>query len=110
MLMAKMPRNVSRLVIGVIVAAVVLGGVYYVFFRGSSDKKVTAQFASAIGVYAGTPVKILGVNVGQVTGVHPNGAYVAVDMEYDSKYHLATNAQAVEVANSLVSDRYVQLT
>lgn len=108
--MAKMPKNVTRLVVGVIVAAVVLGGVYFVFLRGSSTKSVTARFVSAIGVYSGTPVKILGVNVGEVTGVHPNGAYVAVSMDYDSKYKLATNAQAIEVANSLVSDRYIQLT
>ena len=31
-------------------------------------------------------------------------------MEYDSKYKLPANAGAVEVANSLVSDRYIQLT
>jgi phospholipid/cholesterol/gamma-HCH transport system substrate-binding protein len=108
--MAKLPANLTRLVVGAVVAAIVAVGAYYVFFSGSSDKKVTAQFASAIGIYSGTPVKILGVNVGQVTGVHPNGANVSVTMEYDSKYTLAPNASAIEVANSLVSDRYIQLT
>ena len=108
--MAKMPQNVTRLVVGAVVAAIVVVGAYFAFFSGGSDKKVTAQFASAVGVYTGTPVKILGVNVGQVTGVTPNGAYVKVSMEYDSKYKLAQNASAIEVANSLVSDRYIQLT
>jgi phospholipid/cholesterol/gamma-HCH transport system substrate-binding protein len=108
--MAKMPANVSRLIIGLVVLAIVLVGGYFVFFNGGSKKHVTAQFASAIGIYTGTPVRILGVNVGTVTGVHPGGAYVTVDMDYDSKYKLAPDANAVEVANSLVSDRYVQLT
>jgi phospholipid/cholesterol/gamma-HCH transport system substrate-binding protein len=108
--MAKLPANVTRLVVGIVVAAIVAGGVYYVFFRGSSTKKLTAQFVSAVGVYTGTPVRILGVNVGTVTGVHPEGDYVRVTMSYDSKYKLAPNAAAVEVANSLVSDRYIQLT
>lgn len=108
--MAKMPANVTRLVIGLVVLAIVLVGAYFVFFSGGSKKHVTAQFESAIGIYTGTPVRILGVNVGTVTGVHPSGAYVTVDMDYDSKYTLAPNAGAVEVANSLVSDRYIQLT
>lgn len=108
--MAKLPTNVTRIIIGAVVLAIVAVGAYFVFFNGSDNKKVTAQFASAIGIYTGTPVRILGVNVGQVTGVHPGGAYVEVDMEYSSDYKLAPNASAIEVANSLVSDRYIQLT
>jgi phospholipid/cholesterol/gamma-HCH transport system substrate-binding protein len=108
--MAKLPNNANRLIIGAVIAAIVLVGGYFVFFSGGSDKKVTAQFASAIGVYKGTPVRILGVNVGHVTGVHPEGQYVRVTMVYDSKYKLAPRASAIEVANSLVSDRYIQLT
>ncbi len=108
--MARLPTNATRLIIGVVVAAIVLVGGYFVFFSGGSDKKVTARFASAVGIYTGTPVRILGVNVGTVTGVHPKAGYVEVDMTYDSKYTLPNNVTAVEVANSLVSDRYVQLT
>jgi phospholipid/cholesterol/gamma-HCH transport system substrate-binding protein len=108
--MAKLPANVTRIVIGTVVLAIVAVGAYFVFFGGSDNRKVTAQFSSAIGIYTGTPVRILGVNVGEVTGVHPNGAYVEVEMEYSSDYKLAPNASAVEVANSLVSDRYIQLT
>jgi phospholipid/cholesterol/gamma-HCH transport system substrate-binding protein len=108
--MAKMPANVTRLVVGVVVVAIVAVGAYFAFFTSSSDKKVTARFTSAVGIYVGTPVRIIGVNVGSVTGVHPQGDYVKVTMTYGSKYKLAPNAGAVEVANSLVSDRYIQLT
>lgn len=108
--MAKLPANMTRLVIGVVVAAIVVVGGYFAFFNSSSDKKVTARFLSAIGIYPGTPVRILGVNVGTVDSVSPKGDYVSVAMSYDSKYKLGPNAGAVEVANSLVSDRYIQLT
>jgi phospholipid/cholesterol/gamma-HCH transport system substrate-binding protein len=109
--MAKMSSLAVRVVGIVVVLAVVLGGAYFLFFRGSSTKTVTAQFSSGVGIYSGTPVRILGVNVGQVTHVKPSGKYVYVTMEYDSKYKLAPqdNGGAVEVANSLVSDRYIQL-
>jgi phospholipid/cholesterol/gamma-HCH transport system substrate-binding protein len=108
--MAKLPANVTRLVVGAVIVAIVVVGGYFAFFRGSSEKHVRVRFASAIGVYVGTPVKILGVNVGHVTRVHANGAFVAVDIAYASKYRLAADASAIEVANSLVSDRYIQLT
>jgi phospholipid/cholesterol/gamma-HCH transport system substrate-binding protein len=108
--MAKLPTNATRAIVAAVVVAIVAVGVYFAFFSGGSQKKVTARFASAIGVYKGTPVRILGVNVGHVTGVHPGGQYVTVTMVYDGKYNLSPDAHAIEVANSLVSDRYIQLT
>ncbi|MBE7188176.1 MCE family protein [Jatrophihabitans endophyticus] len=108
--MAKLTTGLRRIVVLVVVLAVVAGGAYYVFFRGSNDKKVTARFPQAVGIYVGTPVEILGVTVGKVTSVKPTGGYVTVAMSYSGSYRLPANARAVEVANSLVSDRYVELT
>jgi phospholipid/cholesterol/gamma-HCH transport system substrate-binding protein len=108
--MARLPKRATQGIVALVVAAIVATGVYFIFFAGSSDKKVSAQFASAVGIYPGTPVRILGVNVGTVSGVHPEAGYVQVDMTYDGKYTLPSNVTAVEVANSLVSDRYIQLT
>jgi phospholipid/cholesterol/gamma-HCH transport system substrate-binding protein len=107
--MAKLSSSVIKAVVAVVVIAVI-GGVLYFVLSGSNMKKVSANFDEAIGVYTGTPVKILGVPVGQVTGVHPEGSSVRVDMEYDSKYKLPADAGALLVANSLVSDRFIQLT
>ena len=80
------------------------------FFRGSGDKTVTAEFPEAVGIYVGTPVEILGVSVGKVTSVKPTGTHVTVKMSYSGSYKLPSNAKAIEVANSLVSDRYVELS
>jgi phospholipid/cholesterol/gamma-HCH transport system substrate-binding protein len=107
--MAKLPKKVTNIITIAVVLAVVAGGALYFLLSGKSMKSVTAQFSSAVGVYPGTPVKILGISVGEVTGVHPHGAYVNVSLDYDSKYKLPKNAIAVIVANSIVSDRYIQL-
>ncbi|HEY3736677.1 MAG TPA: MCE family protein [Jatrophihabitans sp.] len=78
-------------------------------FVGAPTRTVTAQFSSAVGIYKGTPVEILGVKVGSVTKVRPEGNHVNVTLHYASKHPVPASAIAVVVANSLVSDRYVQL-
>ena len=108
--MAGLPKNLTRGIVIAVVLAVVVGVGAYFLFGGSDTKKLTAQFDSAVGVYSGTPVKILGVDVGEVTSVHPSAGYVTVGLEYDSKYKVPSNAVVVVVANSLVSDRYLQLS
>ena len=107
--MKSLTKNLGRIVVLVVVLAIVGTGAYYVYFRGSGEKKVSANFDEAVGIYVGTPVKILGVNVGTVASVKPGTTGVRVTMSYDSKYKLPANVQGVEVANSLVSDRYIQL-
>jgi len=108
--MAKLSTSTTRALVVGIVAVIVAAAVLFFVVGGTSEKKITARFTSAIGVYTGTPVRILGVNVGTVDAVRPKGDYVEVVMTYDSKYKLPNNVTAVEVANSLVSDRYIQLT
>ncbi|WAX58882.1 MCE family protein [Jatrophihabitans cynanchi] len=108
-MIARLSANLTRVVVGVVVVAVALGVGLYVLLGGRGTRSVTAHFASAVGVYPGTPVEILGVKVGKVDNVTPQGASVAVKLEYDSKYDVPADAVAVIIANSLVSDRYVQL-
>jgi virulence factor Mce-like protein len=55
-------------------------------------------------------VRILGVEVGRVEAVTPQGPVVRVDLAVQPRYPVPANASAVVVAPSLVSDRYVQLT
>jgi virulence factor Mce-like protein len=107
--MRRLSSAAARIVVLVVVAALVVGGMYYAFFRGSNQKTIKARFVQAVGVYTGTPVKILGVGVGTVTKVDPGPSYVTITMNYDAKYRLGPDARAQEVANSLVSDRYIQL-
>lgn len=98
-----------RIIAACVAIAVVAGLVFY-FVSGGSSRSVTAQFESGVGIYTGTPVKIRGVQVGSVSTVKPEAQWVNVKMHYDAKYRVPSDAIAVVVANSLVSDRYIQLT
>ena len=70
---------------------------------------VTGDFTRAVGLYPGSDVRILGVRVGTVRSVQPEGDHVKVTFDYDAKYKVPADAKAAVVAPSLVSDRYVQL-
>jgi phospholipid/cholesterol/gamma-HCH transport system substrate-binding protein len=107
--MSRLSGNVTRVIGAVVVLAIVAGAGWFFFFAGDSSTKVSANFSSGVGVYKGTPVKILGVEVGAVTNVTPMGDSVKIEMKYDKKYKVPADAISVVVANSLVSDRYIQL-
>ena len=103
--------RVSGRAIAVALAVLLLATTYFVFLRDDTETKtVTAHFPRAVSIYQGSDVRILGVNVGRVTAVTPEGNSVRVDMEYDAKYHVPADAKAVIVTPTLVADRFVQLT
>jgi virulence factor Mce-like protein len=77
---------------------------------GRAGTRITAYFDKTVGVYSGSEVKVLGIGVGRITSVTPEGDRVRVDMSVDDGIEIPAGAQAVVVAPSLVSDRYVQLT
>jgi len=72
-------------------------------------RRVTAHFATAIGVYPGSDVRILGVKVGSIDSIKPEGATVKVVMSVKKSVSVPAAARAVVIAPNLVSDRYVQL-
>ena len=103
--------RVSGRALAVALAVLLLATTYFVFLRDDTETKtVTAHFPRAVSIYKGSDVRILGVNVGRVTAVIPEGNSVRVDMEYDAKYHVPADAKAVIVTPTLVADRFVQLT
>ena len=98
----------------VVVALLVLGGVGLVIASSKADDDkyhVTAYFTKAIGLFENSDVDILGVPVGKVTEVVPEGTQVRVEMEIDSEYKIekSTETFAQIVPISVISDRYVQL-
>lgn len=92
-------------------AAVLLlsAGLWFVL-RDSSGTRLAAYFEKTVGLYEGSSVRVLGIEVGEITGVTPQGGTVRVDMVVDAGVPIPPEAGAVVVAPSLVSDRYVQLT
>lgn len=79
-------------------------------FGGGSTRTFSADFDRAVGVYVHSDVRVLGVRIGEVTKITPQGTKVRIDMKYDASYKIPADAKAVLVAPSIVSDRYVQLT
>ena len=105
------PRSrVSRVVAALAVGAVMTALSSCSVLGGATQKHFSADFTRAIGVYKHSDVRILGVKIGEVTKVTPEGTKVRLDMTYDASYKIPADAAAVLVAPSIVSDRYVQLT
>lgn len=92
-----------------VVAAAVLASAAYAVLHNKPVKKVTAYFSAAVGVYKGSDVRVLGIKIGKIDKVTPEGTSVRVDMEYGAGYKIPANAVAVIIPPSIVSDRYVQL-
>ena len=105
----RLPRLglVPKVVAALVVVALVAGA--YAFWPRHESVQVTGEFSRAVGLFPGSDVRILGVKVGKVTEVTPQGDKVEVKFEYDKKYKVPADAKAAVVAPSLVSDRYVQL-
>lgn len=95
---------------GAILAVAVLAAALLLIFQEPKQRHVTAYFTKTVGLYKGADVRILGIPVGEVTSVEPVGDAVKVGLAYDAKYKVPHNAEAVIVNQSLVADRYVQLT
>jgi virulence factor Mce-like protein len=95
--------------VAAVLALVVMGGLWWIF-SGSGDKKVTAYFTRAVGVYAGSDVRLLGVKIGEVDSVTPRGEQVEVTMSYSGKVPVSADTNVLVVAPSVVADRYVQFS
>jgi phospholipid/cholesterol/gamma-HCH transport system substrate-binding protein len=97
--------------LAVAAAVVLLAATFFVFRSANADTRtVSAHFPRAVSIYKGSDVRILGVSVGKVTDVVPEGNSVRVEMEYSGEYDLPADANAVIVTPTLVADRFVQLT
>lgn len=71
---------------------------------------VTAQFDSAAGLYPGSTVAVLGMRVGSVEKITPEGGYVEVEFTVDRQVALPADVQAVTISTSILTDRQIELT
>jgi virulence factor Mce-like protein len=89
-------------------AIVLLAALGWTILKPAGQFRVTAYFNQAVGLYAGSDVRVLGIAIGRIDDVVPQGNRVRVDMSIDDRYKIPADAKAVILAPSLVSDRYVQ--
>ncbi|MCQ4211131.1 MCE family protein [Streptomyces longispororuber] len=98
------------LVGGLALAVLIAAGIVGVRAATPGGTRITAYFDRAVGIYAGSDLRILGVRVGTVGAVEPEGTRVRVTLDVDDGVKVPVGARAVAVAPSVVADRYVQLT
>lgn len=103
--------RVNGRAMAVAVAVLLLTATFFTFLRPHDEMRtVTAHFSRAVSLYKGSEVRILGVPVGTVTDVVPEGNDVRVEMRYDAQYKVPADAKAAIVTPTLVADRFVQLS
>ncbi|MDN5933423.1 MAG: MCE family protein, partial [Pseudonocardia sp.] len=103
-------RRQFQLVGLVAVIAVLLATAFVVITR-PAGRQVVAYFTSAVAVFEDNSVRVLGVEVGSIDRVVPEGTQVRVEMTIDDPdLVLPADAGAVVISPSLVTGRYVQLT
>ncbi len=107
-------RQFLRTRLGVVVLAVLVvvlaTASYIAFWPSGSERTLVAHFTRTVGIYEGSDVRVLGVKIGTITEVKPEGTTVRVSMRYDDKYDIPADAKAVVIPPSVVSDRYIQLS
>ena len=102
-------QNLARTISIICVFALVVALILWWISAGANTNKITAYFDQTVGVYPGSTVRVLGVQVGTIDDVTPEGTQVKVEMSVDRNVKIPAGAQAVVVAPSVVSDRYIQL-
>lgn len=97
--------------LAIFVAILLVGGGIGLVLRSNNEGTytVTAYFEKAIGLFPNSDVDILGVPVGKVRAVDPEGSRVKVVMEISSRYKVPADAFAQIVPISVIADRFVQL-
>lgn len=102
-------RVIAFAVLLLLLLAITGTAVWYAAFR-TEPTRITAYFDRSVGIYAGSKVMVLGVEVGSVDSVTPQGADVKVVMSVDGDVPIPEGVTAVQVTPSVVPDRYIQLT
>jgi phospholipid/cholesterol/gamma-HCH transport system substrate-binding protein len=101
-------RRGTRLAVAVLLAVFLAVGAYLVW-PGRSGNKIIGYFTSAVGLYPGDQIRVLGVPVGKIESIEPRAEDVKVTMSVDPDVKIPQDAKAVIMAPNLVAARYVQL-
>ncbi|MFJ1604214.1 MCE family protein [Streptomyces sp. NPDC088253] len=101
-------KNLKRRV-AVVTALALVAALTYVLWPRSESVHVTAYFPRTVGIYPGSDVRVLGVRIGEVEKITPEGDRVRAELKYDEGRKVPADAKAAVINSSVVSDRYVQL-
>jgi phospholipid/cholesterol/gamma-HCH transport system substrate-binding protein len=99
-------RNVTLIAL----VAVLIGGVYTLYSSNGGGRKIVGYFTSAVGLYPGDQVRIIGVPVGTIDSIEPRPADVKITMSISDDVKIPKDAKALIMSPNLVAARFIQLT
>jgi phospholipid/cholesterol/gamma-HCH transport system substrate-binding protein len=111
-------RNLKRpgmsraaVIIGIIVVILVIAAAFigWNVYKRVTTNTVVAYFSQTLALYPGDKVQIMGVRVGSIDKIEPDGDKMRVTFHYDKKFKVPANATASILNPSLVSSRTIQL-
>lgn len=104
-----MKRNLLRALGLVVVLAVLVAGCSVL--RGGDTYEVAASFRRTYNLFPGSPVRVLGIDVGKVKSVEiePGEENVTATLVLNSDVELPADVGALIVPEALLGERYVQL-
>ena len=101
-----MRRALAILVVAAAVASLPACGV----LGGGDTYTLTAHFPRAVSVFPSGDVRVLGLPAGNVEKVEVDGDSVLVELSIDSDIKVPKGAKAQIVPQSLIGERYIQLS
>ncbi|HOW94408.1 MAG TPA: MCE family protein, partial [Mycolicibacterium fallax] len=104
----RLGRGARLAVIAALVAILVAAAA--LLWPGRGGTKVVGLFSSAVGIYPGDEVRMLGVPVGRITAIEPRAEDVKITMMVDKSVQIPADARAIVISPNLVAARFIQLT
>ncbi|MDQ2635337.1 MAG: MCE family protein [Actinomycetota bacterium] len=101
-------RPSLRILLAGALAALLAAGVYLVL-PAQRGYRITGYFASAVGLYPGDDVRVVGVPVGRIESIEPRAENVKITMSVNNDVPLPADVHAVLMAPNIVSARVIQL-
>lgn len=102
-----MSSTAAKVIALVAVVVLVVGAIWFFTAR---TKTIIAFFPTTQGVYEDDTVRVLGVRVGTISDITTEDGLSKVTMKVDESVHVPADANALLVAQSLVAERFIQLT
>ncbi|MEH3138292.1 MAG: MlaD family protein, partial [Mycolicibacterium neoaurum] len=95
--------------VAVALVALLAVGIYLVW-PNRGGHKIVAYFPTAVGLYPGDDVRVVGVPVGRIDSIQPRANDVKITMTVQDDVRVPADARAIIIAPNLVSARFIQLT
>jgi len=102
-------RYGGKIFLSLLLVAALAWGCWYALIRTPDVQTVHADFAYVNGLYEGSKVTVLGVPVGRIDALEPQGKTVKVTMTVDGDVDLPAEVSAYVLNPSVISDRHLEL-